>query len=459
MSTTHFYSHYPTIEYKTCALYVRCSKEEQAKFGDTIEAQIEDLKAFAKLHHLKIYAIYVDEGHTARKKYNKRKEFMRMLQDVELHKFEYIIFTKLDRWFRNIADFYKIQEILDNSGVTWLTALERYEMETTNGKLNVNIRLSVAQDEADRDSDRIKDVFRLKVKKGEAITGSLPIGLMVGENGKVDIDPDTVQIAYDMFDYFEAHNSKRGTLLYLIDKYNRYFCYETIARALRNPLYKGEYRGNPDYCPKIIDPARFDRIQVLGKRNVKVRKNNRYYVFSGLAQCKECGHALVANTTVQKRYNREYTQYRCNYYSNSHLCTHSHGTNEKVIEKYLLDNIKPELEKYVTAYDVKQNAPTKKADPSKIKTKMQRLKELYVNELIDLDDYRIEYEQYKQELDKLTSTAAPEVKDLSAIRSFLALDLQSIYDSLTPQEKRTLWSSIIDKIIISDGGDIEIVFL
>ena len=238
MSTTHFYSHYPTIEYKTCALYVRCSKEEQAKFGDTIEAQIEDLKAFAKLHHLKIYAIYVDEGHTARKKYNKRKEFMRMLQDVELHKFEYIIFTKLDRWFRNIADFYKIQEILDNNGVTWLTALERYEMETTNGKLNVNIRLSVAQDEADRDSDRIKDVFRLKVKKGEAITGSLPIGLTVGENGKVDIDPDTVQIAYDMFDYFETHNSKRSTLLYLIDKYNRYFCYETIARALRNSLHE-----------------------------------------------------------------------------------------------------------------------------------------------------------------------------------------------------------------------------
>ena len=133
--------------------------------------------------------------------------------------------------------------------------------------------------------------------------------------------------------------------------------------------------------------------------------------------------------------------------------------NEKAIEKYLLDNIKPELEKYITAYEVKQNAPTKKADPSKIKNKMQRLKELYVNELIDLDDYRIEYEQYKQELDRLISTAAPEVKDLSAIRSFLALDLQSIYDSLTPQEKRTLWSSIIDKIIISDGGDIEIVFL
>lgn len=167
MSISHFYSHYPTIEYKTCCLYVRCSKEEQAKFGDTIEAQTEDLKEFARQHHLQVVDIYIDEGHTARKKYNKRKEFVRMLHDIELHKFQYIIFTKLDRWFRNISDFYKIQEIFDNNGVTWLTALERYEMETTNGRLNVNIRLSVAQDEADRDSDRIKDVFRLKVKKGK----------------------------------------------------------------------------------------------------------------------------------------------------------------------------------------------------------------------------------------------------------------------------------------------------
>ncbi len=459
MSAHHFYQHYHSIEYKRAALYVRCSKEEQAKFGDTIEAQTEDLKAFAKEHKLQVVDIYIDEGHTARKTYGKRKEFVRMLRDVELRKFDYIIFTKLDRWFRNIADFYKIQEILDNNGVTWLTALERYEMETTNGKLNVNIRLAVAQDEADRDSDRIKDVFRLKVKKGEAITGSLPIGLMVGEDGKIVIDPDNVQIANDMFDYFELSNSKRGTLLYLIDKYNRYFCYETIARALRNPLYKGEYRGNPDYCPKILEPKRFDHIQALGKRNVKKRATNRYYVFSGLAECRECGHALVANTTVNKRYDKEYSIYRCNYYSNSHLCTHSHGINEKNIETYLLEHIKPELEKYIARYDVLQSKQLPKADPSKIKAKMKRLKDLYVNELIDIEDYRVEYEGYKAELEKATTAAMPDKKDFSSVRSILDMDLKSVYDTLEPQEKRTLWGSIIDKIIISDSGEIEIVFL
>lgn len=360
MSVSHFFSHYPTIEYKKVALYVRCSKEEQAKFGDTIEAQTEDLKEFARQHHLQVVDIYVDEGHTARKKYNKRKEFVRMLHDVELHKFQYIIFTKLDRWFRNISDFYKIQEILDNNGVTWLTALERYE---------------------------------------------------------------------------------------------------TISRALRNPLYKGEYRGNPDYCPKIIEPARFDRIQALGKRNVRKRANNRYYVFSGLAQCKECGHALVANTTYQKRYDREYTTYRCNIYSNTKLCSHNKGINEKKLESYLLEHIKPELEKYFADYEISQRQQTPKADPSKIKAKLNRLKDLYVNELIDLEDYRIEYESLQAQLQKITTAAMPEKKDLTHIRAFLETDFQTIYDTLTPQEKRTLWSSIIDKIIVDNDGGIEIVFL
>lgn len=460
MSVSHFYSHYPTIEYKTCFLYVRCSREEQAKFGDTIEAQTEDLKEFARQHHLKVVDIYVDEGYTARKKYNKRREFMRMLHDVELRKAEYIIFTKLDRWFRNVADFYKIQEILDRNGVTWLTALERYEMETTNGKLNVNIRLAVAQDESDRDSDRIKDVFRLKVKKGESITGSLPVGLMVGDDGKVTIDPDTVPIAKDMFDHFELHNSMRGTLLYLIEKYNRRFSYGSISHALRNPLYKGEYRDNADYCPAIIVPERFDHIQKLFQRNVRVRANNRVYVFSGLLYCKECGHKMIANTTIDKHYGREYYRYRCNVNAIQKLCPHNIGINEKNIETWLLEHIRSELVKYMASFSIQHGKTTPKADrTSKIKAKMNRLKDLYVNDLIDLEDYRTEYEAYKKELESLSDDANLGKKDLSAIRSFMAMDLKSIYDTLTPQDKRALWGSIIDRITIDNDNNIELLFL
>ena len=132
---------------------------------------------------------------------------------------------------------------------------------------------------------------------------------------------------------------------------------------------------------------------------------------------------------------------------------------QKKIETYLLNNIKPELEKYVADYELKQKITSKKTDPSKIKNKLQRLQELYINELIDLDDYRASYNQYKKELDEITSDTIPVKKDLSSIRSFLNLDIQNIYDSLTPQERRALWGSIIDKLIISNDEDIEIIFL
>ena len=79
--------------------------------------------------------------------------------------------------------------------------------------------------------------------------------------------------------------------------------------------------------------------------------------------------------------------------------------------------------------------------------------------MIDLEDYRIEYEDLQAQLKKITTAATPDKKDLSHIRAFLKTDLQTIYDTLTPQEKRTLWSSIIDKIIVDNDGGIEIVFL
>ncbi len=450
----HFFAHYSTIEHKTCCLYVRCSKEEQAKFGDTIEAQTEDLKAFAKEHKLKIYDIYVDEGFTARKKYDKRPAFMRMLQDVERHKFEYIIFTKLDRWFRNVADFYKIQEVLDKNNVTWLTALERYEMETTNGKLNVNIRLSVAQDEADRDSDRIKDVFRLKVKKGEAITGSMPTGLMIDSDKKIVIDPDNVQFVYDMFDYFEKTNSKRATHIYLTEKYNKYICYETISRGLRNTMYKGMYRDNANYCPAIIEPERFDRLSKMSKRNVRVRSTRRFYAFTGLLICKECNHFLAASTATYKC--KEYTYYRCGLNKRGKFCIHSHNINEKKLENYLLENIKPELEKYIASFELNENLVVKRTEPDKIKAKMQRLRNLYINELIELEDYKKEYEYYKKELED--AVAATQKKDLSAARAFLKLDLQNIYGGLSNQEKRELWGSVINKIVIDNSNNMEFIF-
>ena len=103
--------------------------------------------------------IYADEGVTARKALSRRKELQRFLADVEQGLVDIIIIKCLDRWFRNIADFYKVKEKLDAHGVDWECTREQYNTTTPNGILMLNLKLSIAQNESDQTSERIMNTW------------------------------------------------------------------------------------------------------------------------------------------------------------------------------------------------------------------------------------------------------------------------------------------------------------
>lgn len=447
------------------AKYIRCSHENQVLHGDTLEAQNEILDDFIKRNHLKLVDTFVDEALTARKKYTQRKEFVRLLDGVKAHRFELIIFTKLDRWFRNIGDYHKIQEILEENHVQWKAVTESYDTTTTNGRLYVNIRLSVAQDECDRDSDRIKDVFDYKLRNKTYITGKLPRGLKLDEEKHVIIDEEWKQFALDMFDHFEQTNSKRGTLLWLKEKYGIYLCYDTIARNLRNPLYKGMYRDDAEFCEPLISPERFDRLQELGKRNVRQRHTNRTYIFTGLLICSSCNHYLVGQTSHNKLADgteRDYPSYRCNMRYQSHSCDRNRSYREDYVEEYLLQHIRPALAEYVAEYDVTGINPARKnpaAEAAKIKKKMQKLYDLYMDDLIDRDVYKKEYGTFQEKLKELESASVAPARDLSDLKKLLDQDYEEIYKTFTPQEKNTFWKSFVQSILVHEDGSMDITFL
>ena len=184
---------------KRAALYARVSTEEQAMHGVSLDAQKERLIQYAKENDLQIVGIYVDEGISARKRYTRRGEFMKMLNDVQLGKIDVILFIKLDRWFRNIADFYEVQTILDRNKVQWIATEEDYDTTTANGRLALNIKLAIAQDEADRTSERIKFAFQNMVKEGRVISGTTSIGFkiedkhaVIDENGAEIVEANSV---------------------------------------------------------------------------------------------------------------------------------------------------------------------------------------------------------------------------------------------------------------------------
>ena len=183
------------------ALYVRVSTEEQVMHGISLGAQRDRLLQFAEENNLIVVDIYEDEGISARKKYTKRPEMCRMLADVQKGLIDIIIFIKLDRWFRNVADFYEVQQILDKNNVNWIATEEDYDTTTANGRLHLNIKLSIAQDEADRTSERIKFVIAAKKARGEEWSVSHSIGFKIVDK-KLVVDNETAPIVRTVFEEY-----------------------------------------------------------------------------------------------------------------------------------------------------------------------------------------------------------------------------------------------------------------
>ena len=443
------------ISMTRAALYIRVSTEEQAMHGYSLEAQREALTRYAKEHDLLIVDYYVDEGKSARGKMQNRKEFMRMLEDVKADKIDLILFIKLDRWFRSVKDYYKIQEILETHHVNWCTTEEHYDTTTTNGRLHINIRLSIAQDEADRTSDRIKFVFASKLACKEVITGMFPPGFKV-ENKHLVHDPKTIDMVRDLFHHYETHGSKHAAIEYIFRTYGVELDRHNFSKMIANPLYKGEYRGIKDYCEPIIEPAVWDKLNAIV--NVHKPRTGRIYIFSGLVTCGECGYRMAGRHSFSSPGGVEHVYYRCNRYSNLKDCTNCKMINEVTLETWLLENIEDEINSYILQCQAKAaKKPKPKINRSAIKRKLARLKDLYINEMIDMETYKADYEMYTAQLAEVQEPEEP-TADIGALQDFLNSDFKAVYEGLSREKRRIVWRSVIKDIKVDAQKRITISF-
>lgn len=452
---------------KRAALYIRVSTDEQAREGYSLEAQKDNLIKYAKENNYKIIDIYADEGISARKSYTKRKEFMRLIEDVKSNKIDIILFIKLDRWFRNVAEYHKIQEILEKYNVGWKATTENYDTTTANGRLYLNIRLAVAQDEADRTSERIKFVFEKKIQDGEYLSGKPTFGYKV-ENKHLVIDEEEAKVVRFVFETYLKLKSKRATVFATIKEFQRDFTYKVINCIFTNEKYIGKFRGNESYCDPIISKEVFETVQkTLKERRMRYsysnsNKTNYNYIFSGIVRCPLCGACLTGNKSskINKTTGQKFKYYRCPNHLNQKSCLNSHTVNERNLENYLIENILQKLKDYKVEYQLKQKSKkTPNLDSRKnIENKIKRLQTLYVNELIELEEYKKQYSKLKDELSQFEVIEEKE-KDFTKIDNILNSDFESIYNQLTSLNKRIFWQSIIEKITPTEDRKIFNIFL
>ena len=426
------------------ALYVRVSTEDQKIYGLSIEDQVEKLTKWAEKQNAVVVGFYNDAGISARKPASKRPELQRLLLDVKAGKIDLIVFTRLDRWFRNISEYYKVQDVLEANNVGWKTIYEDYDTTTASGRLKINIMLSVAQDEADRTAERIKSINNSKIERKETIGGKAPFGYKI-ENKHFVVDEEKAKIVADIFNRYIAGRSIRMLRKYIMDTYSMTYSHNGLVTILKNERYIGRAHDDDNFLPAIIPKEIFEKVQdILAVRAQRYTypKSNYVYIFSGIVFCAECGIRLSSHNIRGK-----YIYYYCKKHKQEHLCPHNKSVNQSMLEKWLLLNLPSKLMEYnLNIIEQAKSAPPK-IDIAKIQRKIEKLKDLYLNDLIDRDIYEKDYKNLKEELAK-ASIVQEKLK--KPINIDTILESLSIYPKLSEDGKKEFWSRILKKIVISN---------
>lgn len=449
------------------AEYGRCSSDEQKKNGYTISDQIDLMDSFCEEYELAVTERYIDEGISATLEISKRKDLARLIEDAKQGKFDIIVFKCIDRFFRNVGEYYVCQRQLEKAGVTWLSIEESdLDPEDPDAGFKINIYLTMAEYEAKKTSKRIVFNNKNRIKNKQVVTGSKCFHFpwhVVGEprNKHLEKNEEKAHILYDLLDYYEMHQSKAATVGHINRKHNMKLSIKTVTNLLKNTLLYGEYKGVSEYVEPYISKERFDRIQEIVKRNVRqAYKPNHIYLFSSMIRCPLCGYVMNGNNNGKKSPEGKvlYPVYRCNKYRHEKLCSFKLSLSEKHIEKQLLDNLEP----YV-AYSIAKVENIQDALPSnnneiqikELKDEMDRLNIMFRKNRITEEEYDTDYFKLEKKLEELTAGhKEPRQIDTEHLKELLESNWREIYSNLDQEHKRSFWHGIIKEFKVGEDRKI-----
>ena len=327
--------------------------------------------------------------------------------------------------------------------------------------------LAISQFEAENTGQRIRQVQAYKLSQKEVISGSTPPGYSIKDKHLVP-NQDAPNIVTAFETYSKTGNMAKTMLLTSglsgIPKSK-----PPLKRMLQNTLYIGRHpAGIDDFCEPLVSENLFYDVQRKLSMNIKVSQKN-VYVFSGLIRCAECRHAYGANTRRRKRGAgalKIIPQYRCSWHFNFNpaKCENPKVVTESVLESYLIDNLSEMMEGAILQFEA-EAAPARdrSAQIEALQKKIGRLKELFVNDLITIDEYKADREKYMDQIDALEKEQAASPEEaagaVEAMKAFSGMDIKAIYSDLTKEERRRFWRGIISTIWIGKDRSIKVDFL
>lgn len=340
--------------------YLRLSNEEAAEGeSSSIKNQRMIIQDYCERNEILLVRVFVDDGWSGGN--FDRPAFQEMIALLEQGKANIVITKDLSRLGRDMREAsYYAEQYFPEHGIRYLTVADNFDTEQE----NVMAPFQFAMNEVYlRDGSRkVKEVLKAKREKG-LYCACAPYGYEKDPRNKNRLVPDeeTAPIIQRIFEAAANGDSSRKIALDLNNdgimpplKYKVLYKgnfsedgaarasdlwnYTTVKRILKNPVYLGhtllgkskkvsvkskkklnvpkeqwavtENTHKPIVTQEVFDLAQFN----LGKGTFDFRQYDhvRRSIFSGIAFCAQCGHALCSCGTVYKGEREKYWYLSCN---------------------------------------------------------------------------------------------------------------------------------------------------
>ena len=130
----------------------------------------------------------------------------------------------------------------------------------------------------------------------------------------------------------------------------------------------------------------------------------------------------------------------------SRQCPNTHSISERTIEKYLLQYIENALQEYIVEVEISSviNAHHPSDNTVQIRQKQERVKELFIDGAISLDEYKARVEALEKKI--IHPVSQQKKPNLAQLKKLTETDFLKTYHLLSREEKRSVWRSILKEL-------------
>ncbi|MFW0871034.1 MAG: recombinase family protein [Patescibacteria group bacterium] len=410
-------------------LYARKSKEDDDKQVMSIEAQLFELREFARKENLEILKEF-QESKSA--KTPGREQFAEMMTRIEAGEASAVLAWHPDRLARNSIDGGRIIYAVDTSKLSSLRFPTSWFEPTPQGLFMLQVAFGQSKYYSDNLTQNVKRGMRQKVRRGEWLTKA-PFGYVNNPRTR-NIEPHPVHSKIIVRAFEEYATGKHG-LVSLADFLALHgvttgkgtpLAKASIKRMLTNRAYLGfvSHHGewfDGSFVP-VISSKLFEAVQkvLVERERPRKRKVRHDFPFVGIFECGECGSMITAQWATGKC-GGKYRYYRCTKKKGS--CSQGY-----VREDVLVDQLKEQLHTIslcdaYTAYMLGKVEEWEKAESTASQSGVQNLSDSIkasearmdklVESYLDGDIPKDLYLKKKDEIMRATLTLKQEKKDFA----------------------------------------------